>query len=496
MKFALLSYVLLAGSLMAHGQASMLSDINPGTSSSNPSWLTGYNNRVLFVADNGVNGSELYAYDTAANIIYDNNPGSAAGALSSNHRKLALIGSDVYFAGDNGATGTELFKWNNTGTPTLIADIRVGAVGSFISELISINGKLYFNANNGTNGNELWSYDPATSITQRLTDLATGAGSSDPHNFIYYKNKLYFTASTSTQGMELFVYDPANNTTNNALDIFSGSGSSDPQGQVIINDKLYFSAYTLTYGRELYSYDGTNVSRLTDVDNSSTDGVAVIANGQSGIFGYNGKIYFSGNNGSGGYQLYSYNPSNGVTSLAFLINPGGNGNPSNFTSYAAKMFFTADDGTHGNELWSYDGNQTILVADIDSGANSSAPVNLLRWGTKLYFSANVVTTGRELFMLYDTAALAVQNVSMVNKIKVFPNPTTGFVTVTVDAGNNQDLHITVADITGKLVYQQQKTITGQGSFNIDLRNEASGLYLYRLTDANGKLLITGKIEKQ
>ncbi|HLO71488.1 MAG TPA: T9SS type A sorting domain-containing protein [Flavipsychrobacter sp.] len=498
MKIRLLSTIMLAGSLMASAQPTIVKNINPN-GDSNPMWLTGFGNKLVFIADDGVNGSELWAYDTAASLKYDLNPGSASSAMWTGNRHMAVNGGMVYFPADNGTTGTELYAWGGVDSiaPVLVSDIYPGISSSDISEVYSFGDRVYFNAYSPSFGNELWSYTVTTGYIQRLTDLAAGLTGSFPSNFIAYKDKLYFTANNGTNGYELFAYNPATNSTALVADVFTGIGGSYPQGYTIINNKMYFSAYTPSFGRELYSFDGTNIMRHTNVDNSGGDGVIQVNNGDVQFIALNNKIYFSGDDGSNGPQLYQFNPANGVASKVYDINPSGGSYPQYFTYYAGKIFFSADDGTHGYELWSYDGKGTpMLAADIDMNIGS-APMNLLRWGTNLYFSAYTQDSGNELYKLSDSAALNIQNTSFNAEVKVFPNPTANVTTIQINSKADLQLGYVITDITGKIVSRSDvKTYTsGTNNVTIDMTNLATGVYQYRLFDAAGVMMAGGNIQK-
>lgn len=499
MKIRLLSTILLSGSLFASAQTRLIADINP-TGDSYPMWLTGYGNRVIFFADNGVNGSELMAYDTSAKLIYDLNPGIAGSVSWYNNRKMAVSGNKVFFPADNGSTGSELFMWTGADTvaPVLAAEINPGFSGSDISEMYIMGDRLYFGAYNTANGNELWSYNLTDGYTQRLTDLIAGNGSSFPANLIAYKDKLYFTASNGTNGYELFAYTPSSNSTALVADIYTGGNSSSPQGLTVINNKLYFSAYSASFGRELYSFDGTNLMRHTNIDNSAGDGVTPVNNGDVQLVWYKNKIYFAGNDGISGNQLWQFNPANGVASKVYDINPSGNSNPQNYAFYAGKIFFSADDGTNGEELWSYDGTSNPkMVADIEPN-QGSFPSNLLRWGTKLYFNAYTTDKGTELYQLMDSVALNVQNTRLNAEVKVFPNPTAGTATIQISSNNDLQLGYVVTDITGKTIARGDvKTyVAGTNNVTVDMANLAAGVYQYRLVDAAGVMMAAGNIQKQ
>ena len=67
---------------------------------------------------------------------------------------------------------------------------------------------------------------------------------------------------------------------------------------------------------------------------------------------------------------------------------------SNLTNVNGTLFFTGDNGTSGTELWKSDGTAagTTLVKDIYPGAYQGAPSSLADVGGVLYFSAADDTT--------------------------------------------------------------------------------------------------------
>ncbi len=78
-------------------------------------------------------------------------------------------------------------------------------------------------------------------------------------------------------------------------------------------------------------------------------------------------------------------------------------NPQNLINVNGTLFFTASDSNSaaptGTELWKSDGTPagTVLVKDINVGANSSDPSNLVNVNGVLYFTANNGTNGVELW---------------------------------------------------------------------------------------------------
>jgi ELWxxDGT repeat protein len=97
----------------------------------------------------------------------------------------------------------------------------------------------------------------------------------------------------------------------------------------------------------------------------------------------------------------------GTPQLLADINPGAaSSNPSQMVVIGTETYFAANDGTHGTELWKTDGTAagTVMVADVNPGSGGSNPGNLTNLGGKLYFTANDGTHGTELWTSDGTAA--------------------------------------------------------------------------------------------
>jgi len=69
-----------------------------------------------------------------------------------------------------------------------------------------------------------------------------------------------------------------------------------------------------------------------------------------------------------------------------------------------------------------------------------------------------------------------------NKISVYPNPTTGIITI---AANQSIETIHIFDVTGKLVYNQTNN-TKQNNLEVDLTSLNNGIYFIHAQTANGK----------
>lgn len=500
MKRSLLGLALTASFMAADAQPMLVKDINPGTNGSFPCRITAFGKKLVFAADDGTNGTELWSMDSSGtNIAFNINPASASGFAYNVNRPMPSVGKFVYFPANNGTSGTELYRWDGTNPPALASEIAAGATGSGIDEVIALNGKIYFDANDGTYGEELWVYDTMTNTSARLTDVYT-SGSSSITDITVFNNKLYFSAFNTTTGSELYSYDPATNATALVLDIEAGGSSSSPNNMVVINGKLYFTATTFANGRELYSYNGTSVTRLTDVVTGANNGISASGTSTSLIVGLGGAVYFSGNESTSSFgHLYKYDPATGLTTLVYKINPTGSSNITNMFVYNGKIIFNANNGTLGAELWWYKGTGIpSMVADIRPGAISSSPAEFCVLNNTLYFQAADSVNGGELFKFFDSTSSGVTNVAFNGSVNVYPNPATSNVTIDIKLSQAAKLGMKLVDMAGRVVYSAAVTEYNSGSnkLNVPVSNLATGTYIYTLFDTNGRSMVSGRLVKE
>ena len=368
-----------------------IADINPGAAGSAVNYLTEFNNKLYFSADDGIHGRELWVYDgvNPPSMVEDIKSGSGSSFPSD----LVVYDGKLYFSAyGSSTTGSELWVYDGINPTSMVEDINPGSGDSNPQEFAIFNDKLYFQATFGSNDAELWVYD-GSNPPHPVADI-NPIGGSYVAFLTVLNEKLYFTAGETTHGLELWVYD-GTNPPSMVEDINPGTGHSAPVYLTVFRGKLYFGAYTTTKGYELWVHDDYyHTSMVADINLGSGNGLPKY------LTVYNGNLYFQANDGINGPELWVYDGTVHPPHMVADINEGSGGSsPIFLTAYHDNLYFSADDGKNGKELWASNGESPpSLVADINYGSEDSTPLDLFVFTDKLFFSANDGIKGSELWV--------------------------------------------------------------------------------------------------
>jgi ELWxxDGT repeat protein len=337
-------------------------------------------NMVYFAAADTNDGTELWRTDGTSQgttRVADINPGTA----SSNPCYLTVVGSRLYFAADGGPTqgGLELWASDGTAAGTVrVADIVAGSVGSTPHNLVSYNGLLYFLISDPVNGDQLWKSDG--------TAAGTVLVASPPGQFLYgsasltsVNGRLVFEtlnpAQTTPFPFQLWSFDGTNST------VLSPSVGMTPPGPLTGNGNQAYFAATATST----SYPATLQPWITD---GTVNGTSSLTAGNSAFAGsnqlffddFNGLTLFQTNTAGGTWQLWRTDGSAVGTSLVGNIGfSSGIGSTLTHLTAGQNYFYVSDDGTTGAELFALD-NASPLAAQDSGGtvtAGQSITINVL-----------------------------------------------------------------------------------------------------------------------
>lgn len=215
----------------------LVKNINPEPYySSTPQNLINYNNKVFFLANNGTNGIELWKSDgtqAGTQMVKDINVGRNSSFFESyldGERKavyppnnLIVFNNFLYFIADDGINGRELWRTDGTeGGTQMVKDINVGSGSSTPLNLIIANGSLYFSATDGIHGVELWKSDGTATGTMMLEEIRLGNGDTFINNMTLAGSKLFFFAYDDEHGEELWKYQLCEVSNNQIASLKSG----------------------------------------------------------------------------------------------------------------------------------------------------------------------------------------------------------------------------------------------------------------------------------
>jgi ELWxxDGT repeat protein len=440
----------------------LVKDIFPGTERGLP-WIlqafTAFGNTLLFFADDGVHGQELWQSDgteAGTSLLADLNPGPESSwsvfenatvdrrVIADGHWYFrALTGGDLkYWISDGTTAGTRLLATINTQSSAF----SIWSFGPTLEAgaIVPFQGGVAFPVEDDAFHADIWKTDGTPSGTFQLD----GASGSDPltfHTPAVLGSSLFFTAEDGVHGAEVWKSDgqpgdaamfqdlsqqgiyelvrsgdrlffPADgqiwSTDGTLAGTTAAAGTPHGAGELIAHTpgRIAYAGGTLETGGEPWGADAGSSAPVADINPGAGSSYL------ESLLSVGPLVYFFADDGATGRELWK---SDGVSSAERVkdIRPGPASStrllttPENFTmrenaSLGTRVFFAADDGVDGEELWVSDGTEagTVRLADINPGAGSSQPQWLTRVRNNVYFVADDGVHGRELWVTDGTVA--------------------------------------------------------------------------------------------
>ena len=349
-------------------------DVNGANGGIFPSDLTAVGNEVFFSASDFSHGYQIWETNgTAAGtqMVSDINP-NGGGIFPSD---LTAVGNTLYFVGYDPVDGMQLFESNGTAAGTqMVADIpgANGYPGCYPTDLTAGGGLLYFSATDSTHGTQLWSANP---LTARRDDADVGqrGGRRDGGRSTSRRR----AARCTSPGIDL----------TNHEQLWSSGGTVATTGRLTsgnasgggVNPQMLTAAgnYGVLLGQRRGARDAVVVD---DGDDAGCGGDADVGQrvgrrrepDEPGAVG--GTVYFSGNDGVHGAQLWSSNGTAGGTGMVADIDGTATANVASPTNVSGTLFFTAYTLGGGYQVWQSNGTASGTVADTSlSTGGSSVP---------------------------------------------------------------------------------------------------------------------------
>lgn len=385
----------------------LVKNINP-SGNANISYLTEFNGKLYFSADDGTNGQELWVSDgteEGTKMLKNINPSGA-----SNPKELAVCNGKLYFQASASGFSNPPHLWISDGTEEGTIDISNNCHSP--KYFTAMNGKVYFSAIDNDYGTEFWVRDGTKGGTKMVKNILSvgineGVGS-EPACFTVFNDTLYFVAKSNATDFQIFQSDGTETGTIPFVK-FSIFGQTTTMDFIVSNGKMFFNAIETKgdYGSHLFVYDGTNPVEKLAIDGTNFPN-------PSGFFVFNNKLVFNATTATGGNELWISDGTMQGTQMIKDINLGtADSWPTGYAIFNNKLYFAATDSVSNDELWVTDGTSagTLKVKEINmesSTLRGSSPRYLTVYNNKLYFTAKPLMSQVYLFESDGTANNTIQ----------------------------------------------------------------------------------------
>lgn len=462
MKQKLLLAIAFIAFLTTNAQVTKLKEINDsGSSSSSPSNLFVFNNKIYFQADDqqGTNtpggadlGDELWVTDgTEAGTTFLKD--LRTGSDSSGPSFFFEFNGTMYFSANETGDGNVLFSSDGTADGTTATD------GLFVFNPLELDGLVYYI--NTTDDNSLYEFNGTTQtkVANASAEHVNFLGA----NFTSLNGKIIGYGRTPSEdptiGTELYEYDPATDTYALIKDIDEGTGDSSISNFVTLGTDVYFEADNKVWKTD-GTADGTIAIAAADAINSTRE-----------YFVWNGSLYFEGDDGSND-QLWKYDPSTdtvlNVSNITGSTATGGNNHdPSDYAVLGDYLYYRGENSDDSSG-YIFRTNGTTSE-NLDSTIKDIDEITVLNG--KLYFEGDDGTTGNELYTL-DPATLSITKVFK-DTLEIYPNPTSDYINISSEyLDNDFKIYSLLGQVVKKGVINSSK---------ITVSDLSTGSYILKVT---------------
>jgi ELWxxDGT repeat protein len=296
-------------------------------------------------------------------------------AESSSPVPAGVVGGRLLFAADDGRYGREL--WASDGTPggtVRVRDINPGrlpgrptpcedfsspsrpdtGLGSNPEGFVLLGSVVLFTADDGTRGRELWISNGTFPGTHRVADLIPGPRGSAPHDLVRFHDRVYFLATNAGSGESLWQTDGTAQGTVRVRDLALDGQPSWGRGLTVAGDRLVLTVYNETTGAELWTSRGdathpSDTGLLIDLNPGPSNAAPqslIVVEGAPGV------LLFAADDGLTGLEPWRTDGTAAGTRRLGDIAPGRDASsPGPFTATRNLVMTGAGDGVHGRELW-------------------------------------------------------------------------------------------------------------------------------------------------
>jgi len=269
----------------------------------------------------------------------------------------------------------------------------------------------------------------------------------------------------------------------------SGSGGYNP---MVVGNKLFFTGNDGSTGYELAVTDGTDAGTQIVKD--------IYPGGDANIKSLtemDGKLYF-GARGANPSELWVSDGTNAGTTLVHTMAATAPATIiEEMIAYNHKVYFCVSTPSVGRNVWGSDGTDagTVMI-NVNPAHNSSAGFgdapNLAVCDDSLYWPGDYGTAGLELYRI-GTIGLKVNTVSR-NELNasLYPNPASNKIAVSFSLAEAAPAQIAITDLSGRMVKTFDFSSLSKGANNLSLSLPADmskGMYLLHISSGSSSSVL-------
>lgn len=519
----------------------MVKDIYPGTTSSNVSYITRFNDKVVFQATaNDDDGAELWISDgTEAgtymlmdiNLLGGSEP---RGFVQLNETHFVFAAKD--YESETYADNSQFWLWISDGTEAgtqLLKDCSVQHPGmrteSDDTHFMRVGRKVFFKADTKDSefGEELWVTDGTEAGTFMIMDMnkqvaneATGATAGAQLDwFTNFKNeKLFFRAYSDEYGNEPWVSDGTPEGTYMIADLTEGyEDNGNPRGHGaftprVYGDHVYFRGYDPVGGLELFRTDFTREGTYMVSDLNTNPIATGTANGSPDLFcEFDGVLFMKAATGSDaastnpinyGLELFYTDGTEAGTKMQSDLNPGVGPNAAwEGIVISGSFYFRAQDKTpSGSQFWelfSMDSKDEFPRQVVDLGEGPDFVHTLRNVNGDLFFTSTIIKSlfkyhyrkpgynpaddTEEMDPVFDTTSSIGGLKTKPMTVDFYPNPTNDMIYISSES----DIRgYAISDLSGRTVASHKGS---ERTISVKSLNLTPGMYILSIANETEEL---------
>ncbi|MEO5675553.1 MAG: kelch repeat-containing protein [Chitinophagales bacterium] len=354
-----------------------------------------------------------------------------------------------------------------------------GTIGRHYAVAFELNGYGYLGTGNKNFAmQDFWQYDPTTNTWTQKADFGGSARSSAAGFSVNGKGYLGTGFGTSNALSDFWEYDPSANTWAQKA-VFGGGARSDAVGFAACGKGFLTTGVGSSVDKnDIWEYDPivNTWTQKTSLPGSARENAVAFSDGTKGYVGTGTNIFseFS--------DFWEYTPDCTLLPIeltSFSAVQKGSVIQINWTTESefSNDYFTLEKSLDGSHF------ETLVV--IKGAGNSSSQLNYIVEDDHPFTGENyyrLLQTDEDGKFTYSNIILCTATgENMMRVLGVIPNPVLSDALINLDLSESDNLHVTLFDTEGTLVYDQSFSLNqGVQQLNIHLAALSGGIYLMKV----------------